>query len=433
VTAAPHWDDLWLNVNLATMDASATQPYGIVEDGALATHKGRIAWLGPKKDLPAGARATRSHDAHGAWLTPGLIDCHTHLVYGGSRANEFEARLDGASYESIAQAGGGIRATVRATRLASDEALTFRATERLADLIAEGVTTIEIKSGYGLDLATELRMLEVARQLGLRYPVTVMTTLLAAHAVPEEFTNRADDYIDLVCNEIIPRADALKLADAVDAFCEHIAFTPTQVERVFRTARAHGLAVKLHADQLSDLGGAALAARFGALSADHLEYTSERGVAAMAASGTVAVLLPGAFYFLRESRLPPIDGFRARSVPMAIATDCNPGSSPCTSLLLILNMACTLFRLTPAEALAGVTRHAARALGLATRVGQLRVGLDADLALWDVEHPRELCYAIGANPLIASVHAGALRERDILRQASAKRVDSRELIGRLQL
>jgi imidazolonepropionase len=430
---AAHWDAVWQNARVATMDAGSADSYGVIEDGAIAIAQGEIAWVGARHDLPAAARHVRTYDANGGWITPGLIDCHTHLVFAGSRADEFEARLEGASYEDIARAGGGIKSTVRATRAASDEALVYHAATRLAQLAAEGVTTVEIKSGYGLETAHELRMLEVARQLGKRYPATVATTLLAAHAIPDEFAGRADDYITLVCEEMIPRAAALGVADAVDAFCETIAFSVPQVERVFRAARACDLPVKLHADQLSDLDGAALAARFGALSADHLEYTSERGVAALAAAGSVAVLLPGAFYTLRETRLPPISALRERGVPIAIASDCNPGSSPTTSLLLMLNMACTLFRLTPREALAGVTRHAARALGMSDRVGRLKPGLQADLALWNIDHPRELCYALGGNPLTASLHRGVLRNAASWRPPAPGRNQSRERVSRLHL
>ena len=395
------WDTIWLNARLATLDDTAGgDAYGGIEDGAVAAVDGLIAWVGPRAGLPSGWKAGLEHDCRGGWLTPGLIDCHTHLVYAGSRAGEFEQRLQGASYEEIARAGGGILSTVRATRAASEIDLLRQASRRLADLMAEGVTTVEVKSGYGLDTATESRILRVARQLGPSCATRIRTTFLGAHALPPEYAGRADDYIDLVCEEMLPAIHAAGLADAVDAFCEGIGFTPRQTGRVFERARSLGLPVKLHADQLSDLGGAGLAAQYQALSADHLEYTSAVSVAAMARAGTVAVLLPGAYYFLRETRLPPIAEFRAQGVPMALATDCNPGTSPCTSLLLMLNMACTLFRLTPAEALAGVTRHAARALGLQHEAGRIATGLRADLALWEIERPAELAYAFGANPCV---------------------------------
>jgi imidazolonepropionase len=392
----PTWDSLCTNVNLATM-AEGGAPYGAIEHGALAIKEGRIAWLGAAADLPH-QDAGEVIDGAGGWLTPGLIDAHTHLVFAGDRSGEFEQRLTGVSYEEIARSGGGIGRTVAATRQASHEELETSAGRRLACLLAEGVTTVEIKSGYGLDRATEIKMLEVARRLGQEHPVDVRTTFLGAHALPKESANDRAGYLDLVCTRVLPEVAERGLADAVDAFCEGIAFTPDEVARVFETARALGLPVKLHADQLSDLGGAALAARFGALSADHLEYASEPGIQAMAAAGAVAVLLPGAFYTLRERRKPPIDSFRRHGVPIALATDCNPGSSPVTSLLAILNLACNLFGLTPEEALAGVTRHAARALGLNDR-GTLAVGKRADLALWRIHRPAELSYWFGFTPL----------------------------------
>ncbi len=382
-------DFVFVNVNAATMGG---QSYGLIEDAAVAITDGVLSYVGPRAALPGAARVI--HDGRGGVLTPGLIDCHTHLVHGGSRAREFEQRLLGATYEEIARAGGGILSTVRATRALSQDELVAAALPRLGALLAEGVTTIEIKSGYGLTPETELRLLGAARQLATIRPLDVRTTLLAAHAVPPEHS--ADDYIRLVCEEMIPAAAAARLADAVDAFCEGIAFSPAQVERVFEAARAHGLPVKLHAEQLSNLGGAALAARHGALSADHLEYLDQAGVDAMAKAGTVAVVLPGAYYYLRETQAPPVAALRDAGVPIAIATDCNPGSSPLASILLVLNMACTLFRLTPEEALAGVTRHAARALGLADR-GVLAAGKRADLVLWRIDHPAELAYAIGLN------------------------------------
>jgi imidazolonepropionase len=391
----PTWDSLITNVNLATM-AESGAPYGTIENGALAIADRRIAWVGAAADLPHRDAASMI-DGEGGWLTPGLIDCHTHLVFAGDRSGEFEQRLMGASYEEIARAGGGIARTVAATRQASHAELEAAARRRLGALMAEGVTTVEIKSGYGLDRDTEIRMLEVARRLGEAHPVDVRTTYLGAHALPREHAQDRAAYLELVCARVLPEVAERGLADAVDAFCEGIAFTPAEVARVFEAARALGLAVKLHADQLSDLGGAALAARSGALSADHLEYASEAGVRAMAAAGTVAVLLPGAFYTLRERRKPPVAWFRRHGVAMALATDCNPGSSPVTSLRAILNLACNLFGLTPEEALAGVTRHAARALGLDDR-GTLEVGKRADLALWRIHRPAELCYWFGFDP-----------------------------------
>jgi len=399
------YDLVVTNAELATM--TGTEPYGAIHEGALAIAGDRIAWVGATRELPAGARGARTLDAGGRWITPGLVDCHTHLVYAGNRANEFERRLEGATYAEIARAGGGIAATVRATRAASTDALVLQSRPRLAALAAEGVTTVEIKSGYGLDTTTERRMLEAARAVAADVGVDVRTTLLAAHALPVEFAGRRDAYVELVCHETIPAIARAGLADAVDAFCETIGFTPEETRRVFVAARAHGLPVKLHADQLADSGGAALAAEFEALSADHLEYASEDGVTALSVAGTVAVLLPGAFYALRETRLPPVAALRARRVPMAVATDCNPGTSPVTSLLLMLNFACTLFRLTPAEALAGATKHAARALGLVDR-GTLAPGQRADLALWDVAEPAELAYAMGGNPCAGVVRGGTV-------------------------
>ncbi len=401
------WDRLWTGANLATM-VPGGEPYGAIRDAAIAVADGRIAWLGAAAELPGdpAALAGRVHDAAGRWITPGLIDCHTHLVFGGSRAGEFEMRLNGASYEEVARAGGGIVSTMRATREADDEALYAAAVPRLGNLIDEGVTTVEVKSGYGLDTDTELKQLRVARRLGGAQPVDVRTTFLGAHALPPEYAGRQGAYIDLVVEEMLPAVAESGLADAVDAFCEGIGFTPEETDRVFSAARSHGLPVKLHADQLSDLGGAALAARYDALSADHLEYTSEEGIAALAAAGTVAVLLPGAFYTLRETRPPPVDAMRNAGAGIAIATDFNPGSSPALSLLLMLNMACTLFRLTPEEALAGVTREAARALGLGEDRGTLEVGKRADLALWDIGQPAELAYWFGVNPCAGRVRAG---------------------------
>lgn len=383
-------DAVFLNAKLATMHGPS---YGAIVDGALAVTANRISWAGPRSEWRDGAR--EEHDARGAWITPGLIDCHTHLVYAGNRAQEFEQRLKGATYEEIARAGGGILSTVKATRAASEEELLHLAQRRLSRWEAEGATVIEVKSGYGLDRETELKILRAARRLS---GLTVKTTFLGAHALPEEYKGRSDDYIDFVCNEVLPEAKERGLVDAVDAFCERIAFTPEQTQRVFDKAKALGLPVKLHADQLSDLGGAALAAGHGALSADHLEFSNEEGISRMRATGTVAVLLPGAFYFLKEKQLPPIGALRRHGVPIALATDHNPGSSPLGSPLLVLNMACTLFGLTPEEALAGMTRHAARALGLAASHGTLEVGKQADLALWEIGAPAELAYAFGANP-----------------------------------
>ena len=387
-------DLLLTDARIATM---AGDDYGVIDDGAIAIADGRIAWIGPQSDLPDKA-ATTTRSIAGRWITPALIDCHTHLVFGGDRAGEFEQRLRGASYEDIARAGGGIMSTVRATRDASADELYAAALPRVQALAAEGVGTIEIKSGYGLSIESELKMLAVARQLGEATPVTIRTTLLAAHTVPPEFQNNADDYIDLICDELLPEVVAGRLADAVDAYCESIAFTSDQVAKLFERSTELGLPVKLHADQLSDGGGAALAARHNALSADHLEYTSPAGVAAMASSGAVAVLLPGAFLTLGETQLPPIDSLRAQGVPIAVATDCNPGTSPICSIRTAMMLAARQFRLTPEECLAGVTRVAATALGLNDR-GTLETGKRADIAIWDVSHPRELAYWIGTPQL----------------------------------
>ena len=397
------FDTLLTNVRLATMREA--EGYGAIDDAALGIRDGAIAFVGALRDVPRDAGATHTVDAQRRWATPGLVDCHTHAVYAGNRAGEFERRLEGASYAEIAAAGGGILATVRATRAASDADLAAGSAPRLTAMIDEGVTTIEIKSGYGLDTANELKQLRVDRSLGASLDVDVRTTLLAAHALPPEYRDRADAYIDYVCEDTLPAAARAGLADAVDAFCETISFTPQQTRRVFEAARVHRLPVKLHADQLSDSDGARIAADFGALSADHLEYTNEEGVAALASSGTVAVLLPGAFYALRETRLPPLATLRARRVPIAISTDCNPGTSPATSLPLMMSMACTLFRMTPREALAGVTKHAARALGLADR-GALAVGLRADVALWNIDEPADLAYRIGAQACAAVIRGG---------------------------
>lgn len=392
------WDKIYINAALATMDGNA--PYGLIERGALAIEQGKISFIGMMDELtgPTNSLAHEVIDLDGRLITPGLIDCHTHLIFGGDRSGEFEARLLGKSYEEIAKAGGGIISTVRATREASEAELVALALPRLGAFIAEGVTTIEIKSGYGLTVKDEIKMLRAARQLEQERPIRVRKTLLAAHAVPPEFKGNADGYIDLVCNEIMPAAHAEGLVDAVDGFCEGIGFSPQQIERVFETAKTLGLPVKLHAEQLSNLGGARLASKYGGLSADHLEYLSPSDAQVLANAGTVAVLLPGAFYYLRETKLPPIKALRDAGARMAIATDCNPGTSPMTSVLLAMNMCCTLFQLTPEEALAGATCHAARALGLED-CGMLKPGLRADLAIWDTQHPASLAYTIGHNPL----------------------------------
>jgi len=390
---------------LATLGSESTA-YGLLDDGAVVVSDGWIAWAGPREALPREWRRYPEWRLDGRLVTPALIDAHTHLVFGGERAREFEQRLEGVSYAEIARAGGGIRATVAATRAADEAELLAGALRRLDALIADGVGTVEVKSGYGLDLETERRMLRVARHLPEHRPVRVRTSFLGAHALPNEFEGRPDAYIDFLIRDVMPALADDGLVDAVDGFLETIGFDAAQIERVFTAAQRLGLPVKLHADQLSNGGGGALAARFQALSADHLEYLDEDGIAAMAAAGTVAVLLPGAFYTLRETSLPPVAGLRAAGVPMAVATDCNPGSSPLTSLLLAMNMACTLFRLTPAEALAGTTRVAAQALGLAGEVGTLEAGKRADLAIWDVDQPAELAYRIGFNPLHRRVVGG---------------------------
>jgi len=396
---------LLINATLATMDGAPA--YGLVEKGAVAIRAGRIAWAGPASELPGEFKLDESLDLEGRLVTPALIDCHTHIVHGGNRAREFEMRLEGASYEEVARAGGGIVSTVAATRAATLDQLVAGALTRVDAMIAEGVTTIEIKSGYGLDIDNELKMLRAAKAVATQRPVRVRTSYLGAHAVPLEYKGRPDAYIDEVCIPALEAAHAEGLVDAVDGFCEGIAFTPEQIARVFDKAKALGIPVKLHAEQLSNLGGAQLAASYGAVSADHLEYAKASDAAAMAKAGTVAVILPGAFYTLRETAAPPIDAFREAGVPMAVATDCNPGSSPMASLLLSMNMACTLFRMTPEEAFAGVTRNAARALGLDDS-GQIKPGLRADLAIWDVEHPAELAYRIGFNPLWKRIFGGAL-------------------------
>ncbi len=390
--------------NIATL-TETEKPYGLVEDGAVVLSGGVIEWVGAESDLPEQFADLPSEDVEGRLVTPGLIDCHTHLVFGGDRAHEFELRLNGASYEEVARAGGGINSTVTATRKASVEGLVDGALPRLDALIAEGVTTIEVKSGYGLEVDTELNMLRAARDLGGRRGVNVLTSYLGAHATPPEYRGRDDAYIDEVAIPALKAAHAEGLVDAVDGFCEGIAFQPDQIARVFDVAKSLGLPVKLHAEQLSNLGGAKLAASYGALSADHIEYLDEEGVIAMAEAGTTVVILPGAFYTLRETQQPPLELLRKHDVPMALATDCNPGSSPLTSLLLTMNMGCTLFRMTPEEALAGVTRSAARALGLTDR-GVVAPNMRAELAIWDVARPAELSYRIGFNPLHKRIIGG---------------------------
>lgn len=392
---------LWRNVTL--FDGLEQLP----EPMAVLVEQGRVAGLWPESAFDPSLAVGAQEAANGGVMTPGLVDCHTHLVYAGDRAGEFEMRLEGASYEAIARAGGGILSSVRATRAASEDELIAASLPRLDALLADGVTTLEIKSGYGLTVADELKMLRVARRLGELRPVRVLTTLLGAHALPPEYAGRADDYIDLVCEEMIPAAACERLADAVDVFCEGIAFSPAQCERVFQTAQRHGLAIKAHAEQLSNLGGSALAARYGALSADHIEYLDEVGVQAMAEAGTVAVLLPGAFHVLRETQLPPIELLRQYGVPMAVASDANPGTSPICLPTLMANLACTLFRLTPREALAGMTAHGARALGL-PELGRIAVGAPADLCLWDIRQPAELAYAVQAGRLCQRVFNGAI-------------------------
>ncbi|WP_420549913.1 imidazolonepropionase [Curvivirga sp.] len=410
------WQDLWINISIATMteapdNSGFGQAYGMIEDGAFAVHQGKIVFAGKKDDLPSEPAnlAVNIHDGNGGCVTPGLVDCHTHLVYGGNRATEFEMRLKGASYEEIAKAGGGIVSTVSNTRAASEDELYQSAHKRLSRLMEEGVTTVEIKSGYGLDTENEAKMLRVARKLGSDLPVDVKTTFLGAHALPAEFKDREDDYISLVCDEMLPTAVSEGLVDCVDAFCEGIAFNPEQTARVFEAAKKHNLPVKLHADQLSDLNGAGLAARYKALSADHLEYTNEEAVKAMATSGTVAVLLPGAFYVLKETKLPPMDAFREHNVPIALATDSNPGSSPVTSILLMLSMGCRYFALTPEEAFKGITVNAAKALGVFDQVGSLDIGKVADFVIWDIQTPAELAYNVGVNPAIAIYKDGVQR------------------------
>lgn len=400
-----HLDTLWTNARLATM-APVSPGIGTIDQGAIGSRDGQIAFVGPIADLPVNLQADRVVDCEGRWVTPGLIDCHTHLVFAGDRAREFELRLEGASYEDIAETGGGIAATVAMTREASEKELVAASLPRLDTLIDEGVTTVEIKSGYGLSKESEIRMLRAARSLGRRREIDIVTTFLGAHALPVEANGDSGAYIDAICDTMLPAVVEEGLADAVDAFCEGIAFSPGEVARVFAAARSFGLPVRLHADQLSNLHGARLAAESGALSADHLEFTDEDGAMAIAEAGTVAVVLPGAFYTLRQDRAPPIETFRRHGAPIAIATDCNPGSSPLTSLLLAMNMAATLFGLTVEECLIGVTRHAAQALGRGDRIGTIEIGKQCDLAIWDIDRPAELVYRIGFNPLHQRVVRG---------------------------
>jgi len=402
---AERFDRIWHNARLATVRGDLPG-LGLIERGVIAARDGRIVFAGARSEFPSGADAAERIDCAGRWITPGLVDCHTHLVFGGNRAHEFELRLQGASYEEIARAGGGIVSTVAATRASSEAELVASALPRLDALIGEGVTTVEIKSGYGLNTETEMRQLSAARAVGRNRPVSIRTTFLGAHALPPEADGDKDRYIDLVCSEMLPAVAQAGLADAIDAFMEGIAFSGDQTARVFRMAKALELPVKLHADQLSNLGGAALASEFSALSADHLEHTDHAGVADMARAGTVAVLLPGAFYFIRETTKPPVELFRAHGVNMALATDCNPGSSPLTSLLLVMNMGATLFRMTVAECIAGVTREGARALGMLGETGTLEAGKWCDLAIWDIDRPAELVYRIGFNPLHSRVWRG---------------------------
>ncbi|AVT47798.1 imidazolonepropionase [Shewanella baltica] len=403
------WDQVWIDVNLATMDPSISAPYGAITNAAIAVKDGKIAWLGPRSELPAfDVLSIPVYRGKGGWITPGLIDAHTHLIFAGNRANEFELRLQGASYEEIARSGGGIISTVKACREADEAELFELGRQRLNALAKEGVTTVEIKSGYGLDTETELKILRVARELGKHHHVDVKTTFLGAHAIPPEYKDNSDGYVDLIINKMLPAVIAENLADAVDVFCENIAFNLEQTERVLSAAKAAGLEIKLHAEQLTNMGGSVLAARLGAKSVDHIEYLDEAGVKALSESGTCAVLLPGAFYFLRETQKPPIDLLRQYGVPIVLASDFNPGSSPICSTLLMLNMGCTLFRLTPEEALKGLTLNAAKALGIEDNVGSLVVGKQADFCLWDIATPAQLAYSYGVNPCKDVVKNGKL-------------------------
>jgi len=408
-TSDGEWDQVWIGANLATMTGEAS--YGSLLDAGIAVQGDRIAWIGSAAEAQrlADAQGIAARDGRGVWITPGLIDCHTHLVYGGNRVAEFEQRLCGASYEEIARAGGGIQSTVNATRAAGREELYASAATRLGSLMAEGVTTIEIKSGYGLELAAERRLLEVARELGEKLPVSVTTTFLGLHSLPPEYAQRRQAFVDAVSGPWLQQLSSSGLIDAVDGFCEDIAFSTAETAQLLRAAQQLGLPAHVHAGQLSDMGAAELAAQWQALSADHLEFVSEAGARAMADAGTVGVLLPTAYFTLRQTTPPPIDLLRNSGVRLAVATDCNPGTSPCTSILLALNMACTLFRLTPQEALTGVTRNAAAALGQLDEIGTLEPGKRADLAFWRIDRPAELCYALGANPLLQAMHRGVMR------------------------
>ncbi|WP_351089650.1 imidazolonepropionase [Shewanella sp. S1-49-MNA-CIBAN-0167] len=401
------WDQVWIDVNIATMDPSVQRAYGAITQAAIAVKDSKIAWVGPRSELPEfDVLATPVYRGKGGWITPGLIDAHTHLVFAGNRADEFEQRLQGATYQDIARAGGGIISTVNACRDADDVELFELGRQRLNALAREGVTTVEIKSGYGLNTETELKLLRVARELGEHHHIDVCTTFLGAHAIPPEYKDRGNEYVDLVINDMLPAVIAENLADAVDVFCENIAFDLEQTERILTAAKQAGLQLKLHAEQLSIIGGSALAAKLGAKSVDHIEFLDEAGVKAISESGTCATLLPGAFYFLRETQLPPIDLLRRYKVPMVIASDFNPGSSPICSTLLMLNMACTLFKLTPEEALQGVTINAAKALGLEAKVGHLAIGMQADFCLWDITTPAQLAYAYGVTPCKTVVKNG---------------------------
>lgn len=403
------WDQVWIEVNIATMDNTIDNHYGAITDGAIAVKDGKIAWIGPRAELPQfDPLDTPVYRGYGGWITPGLIDAHTHLIFAGSRANEFEQRLNGVSYQEIAAAGGGIINTVNATRAATAGELFELGRRRLNALAKEGVTTVEIKSGYGLCLEDELKMLRVARELGKHHHVDVKTTFLGAHALPPEFKDDCQAYVNCVVEQMLPAVINENLADAVDVFCENIAFNLEQTEQILTAAKEAGLAIKLHAEQLSNMGGSTLAAKMGALSVDHIEYLDETGVQALAQSGTCATLLPGAFYFLRETKMPPIELLRQYKVPMVLASDFNPGSSPLCSTLLMLNLGCTLFRLTPAEALQGVTVNAAKALGISDQVGVLKTGMNADFCLWQIESPAELAYSYGVNPCKEVVKTGKL-------------------------